>query len=1187
MSSSTITPPPGFRFEQDDTSEIKPPAGFQFETSDQPPAGPTSAHARPQQSSTPSPTPANRARQAAPAPQPSTAPQLSPERLRTLAIAQANIARYPENAPEQLEPIYDPGTGLPTGGSVDVGPRAQAAYGKQSFVPQAAMPALQRANKAWEWSNTPTYDLISKKHGATSEFLAGEDTGELRRKAFSENTKATRGARFIAGAGADASDVMAGFTSPLSIATLGFGGLVGRLGQAVTKAETAFNASRAVADALEAQAGASAAAKAQAALDVAQTQKALQAAQRNLALARTTEGVTAAGFTAQGVQQAHHGAKSGELGETLSGLSQAILGGVGVGHAATAAPSSSIHAQSARQTPLSPEAASAMKTMQSAQQVEHMAKRVASGQPAVEPPPPQPPKPTNSVLSRQEIEGISGQIAQAPEDARGKLIDEAHRRLTQWINDNQGRVVVDGKIHLAKTPEQAETLARQIINGALDAHERKQPAAPAVPQSSAEAGGSGTAQGAAADNQDIAQARANLGLKPGEYHPDLLKEAQRVKDQRLKLAQQAPVPPMGRGMTTDSPAVEKVQSEARPVPGEEPRVEVKDETPQNAVRLAQPARPVTPQESAKVGKLDAQSGRQIVQPSESKLQNERLAAEAAPELATGLSEIAASVPGAHFDAAHGGRLRPQKNFERISEKTGEGKPPETIGDYLAAQIVAETVEAKDRIIAQLRRRYPVLSVEDNFLQPREDKAGYASANLQVRMPNGGSAEVQIVIPEIQAITDQTHRLYTQGREFPEGSPERKAYWDQAAALHKHAVEAFKERTGPGDASSGLGTGRDALSKPEKLAGEEHLLSREDEDTSRSRKEISFLYSGPKEGEPATLILSEGARDFLVDQFDIEPFRGVNVYVPRIARMARVLEQLVAGITGEQPATIRKLANTLRRAATEADYGGVNIIVHGAPERTVAEELFHSRQRHLGEGFVGRHLADEANVDLAGRPFAVKVKEALIRAGYRANKPVWHWVAEIAAKIYTDDPLIRHLPIEDSANWFADYLDAIAARHGEQAVNKLTGTLTSVQMEIYDAAKRIRNARIGRARRAGTSEEGNRKANQSLPEQPGSTGPTHGNRRGTEEDEGGIGGEGSSGSGEGEEGQHSIEQPPHYYLQNESLQRGTGREISKGDIVTLSSGEKGIVQYVHPELRIVRVKVGGKTRNVRLSDIRNH
>jgi 2'-5' RNA ligase len=333
------------------------------------------------------------------------------------------------------------------------------------------------------------------------------------------------------------------------------------------------------------------------------------------------------------------------------------------------------------------------------------------------------------------------------------------------------------------------------------------------------------------ETDDWMQAKKNLGLPANaDYSPAISAEATRIKAERTKGQTGAPqlpnagdVPAMGRAMTTDSPAVQKVHQEAQLAPGQVPRVEVKDESPADAAKLAQPAKEPSEVAVAKVGDYDHEAGRQIVQPSGSEIENERLAAEAAPELAAGLSEIAASVQGAHFDEAHGGRLRPQKNLERLGEKTEDDKPPNTIGDYLASQIVADTVEAKDQIIAALKQRYNVLGVEDNFLQPRENKAGYASANVQAQMPSGLSAEIQIVIPEIQAITDQTHRLYTSGREFPEGSAERKKYWDEAARFHEAAVQQFRERTGTEEQEFKKGSTQINIA-PESALGQAHAAA---------------------------------------------------------------------------------------------------------------------------------------------------------------------------------------------------------------------------------------------------------------------------------------------------------------------------------------------------------------------------
>ncbi|HEY6349694.1 MAG TPA: hypothetical protein VI636_09815, partial [Candidatus Angelobacter sp.] len=164
-------------------------------------------------------------------------------------------------------------------------------------------------------------------------------------------------------------------------------------------------------------------------------------------------------------------------------------------------------------------------------------------------------------------------------------------------------------------------------------------------------------------------------------------------------------PAMGRNMTANAPAVRRVQSQASPVPGQVPEVKVKQEPPQVQAALAQPPAPVSPEEASRIGQADAQTGRQILQPSNSLVQNERLAADSAPYLTTKLSQAAASVPGASFD-----RLRPQKGLQRLQEKVADGKPPSTIGDNLAAQIVANTVAAKDQLIARLQKQFPVISV---------------------------------------------------------------------------------------------------------------------------------------------------------------------------------------------------------------------------------------------------------------------------------------------------------------------------------------------------------------------------------------------------------------------------------------------------------------------------------------------
>lgn len=446
-----------------------------------------------------------------------------------------------------------------------------------------------------------------------------------------------------------------------------------------------------------------------------------------------------------------------------------------------------------------------------------------------------------------------------------------------------------------------------------------------------------------------------------------------VKLPDLQGTQPRPVPAMGRNMTVDSPAVRRVQSQARPVPGQVPEVKVKREPPQVQTALALPPAPVSAEEVGRIGQTDLRTGRQVLQPSNSLVQNERLAGEAAPYLTTKLSEAAAAIPGARFD-----RLRPQKGLQRLEEKVADGKPPSTIGDNLAAQIVANTVAAKDQLIARLGQQFPVISVDDKFLEPRE-KAGYPSTNVQVHMPNGGTAEVQIVTPEIQAITDQTHRLYTLGRNFPEGSPERARYWNQAAAMHQQALGKFLARNAqpstvtfvPGEKVV-LRSGQTA-----KIVGPSRDLRRVVVRTPKGMRtvkhgDLTFARPG-RTGPPQQPPLQLGFRDASRMQWSLaQPGRDLPAYLALDETANRVLNHVSGGERSGMNAPafyaqrwverIRRLAVQQRsgfarqklenfaRAVASAIHPtrGLNIAEKTAdlPEHvdTVSEELFHSVTR---------------------------------------------------------------------------------------------------------------------------------------------------------------------------------------------------------------------------------------------------
>jgi hypothetical protein len=237
------------------------------------------------------------------------------------------------------------------------------------------------------------------------------------------------------------------------------------------------------------------------------------------------------------------------------------------------------------------------------------------------------------------------------------------------------------------------------------------------------------------------------------------------------------------------PEIVHTQEQSHPVSGQRPqvsdRVRMRDES-----KLQGKPQPLTRTQRARIGRKDLQTGRQILQPTRSPIENEKLATENAPKLETRLSSIAARIPGAKFE-----RLRPQKNLARVDEKIKEGKPAATISDYLAAQISAANPKAKDRLVREIKKEFPVISVEDRFLKGRKDKAGYPSANVQAKLPNAATSEIQIVPTEVQEITDQTHHLYKEGRNARDAGDREAAQnaFAQANRMNRQAIHQFLQR----------------------------------------------------------------------------------------------------------------------------------------------------------------------------------------------------------------------------------------------------------------------------------------------------------------------------------------------------------------------------------------------------------
>jgi hypothetical protein len=159
------------------------------------------------------------------------------------------------------------------------------------------------------------------------------------------------------------------------------------------------------------------------------------------------------------------------------------------------------------------------------------------------------------------------------------------------------------------------------------------------------------------------------------------------------------------------------------------------------------------------------------------------------------------VPGTRFD-----RLRPQKSTDRLDQKIEDKNDPDTLSDYLGAQVAADSPQAKDALVAALKKNFKVIEVDDEFLTGRKDKAQYPSTNVQVQLSNGVTAEVQIVPQEVQDATEQSHAHYRAGRDAEEkgDTQERDRRWKQAADINQGQLAKFKQRNGIADAPAQMG-----------------------------------------------------------------------------------------------------------------------------------------------------------------------------------------------------------------------------------------------------------------------------------------------------------------------------------------------------------------------------------------------
>jgi ppGpp synthetase/RelA/SpoT-type nucleotidyltranferase len=138
------------------------------------------------------------------------------------------------------------------------------------------------------------------------------------------------------------------------------------------------------------------------------------------------------------------------------------------------------------------------------------------------------------------------------------------------------------------------------------------------------------------------------------------------------------------------------------------------------------------------------------------------------------------------------RIKKQDSFNgKVERYKIMGWNPKDIADVLAGRIVVKMDDVSQQM-ANLQKNFIVQETQDFFKTP--SGWGYQGVNMQVRLPNGQLAEVQIHTPESLEVANKIHPLYEKWRdvdfnELKKNSPEK---FEEMKSDHARSVEISRE-----------------------------------------------------------------------------------------------------------------------------------------------------------------------------------------------------------------------------------------------------------------------------------------------------------------------------------------------------------------------------------------------------------
>ena len=155
-------------------------------------------------------------------------------------------------------------------------------------------------------------------------------------------------------------------------------------------------------------------------------------------------------------------------------------------------------------------------------------------------------------------------------------------------------------------------------------------------------------------------------------------------------------------------------------------------------------------EEFSLGAIDDTSNRKILQGSSDFNLLLETAVEVEPVFRGRLEDLAAAVRGAEL---FGTRVKDRPGLE---EKINQGRPPQTVSDYLGGRIWVDGPEDLLQLRDLVGRSFRVIDIDDFLEAP---KLGYRAAHMQLDLGNGMSAELQVMPRAIGEVQEKVHKIY--------------------------------------------------------------------------------------------------------------------------------------------------------------------------------------------------------------------------------------------------------------------------------------------------------------------------------------------------------------------------------------------------------------------------------------------